>query len=136
MAKRSRGPRVRRRRPHARAAETIFTPSIDPERSSTKTTSRAAPRNPSRTGRTMERKAQLHFAVLQAGQPLRIRDADRRFFARRDVPDLQRENVAALLLEERCPLSGRDGVHVFAARGFPLLDLAFHGAAGDAHLEA
>ena len=54
---RSRGPSVRRSEAQARAAEAIFGPCIDPERSSTKTTSRAAPRNPWRAGGTRESKA-------------------------------------------------------------------------------
>ena len=57
IAKRSRGASVRKSNPHARDAETILIPSIEPERSTTKTTSRAAPRNPSRAGGMRERKA-------------------------------------------------------------------------------
>ena len=54
---RSRGPSVRNSEAQARPAEAIFGPCIEPERSRTKTTSRATPRNPWRAGGTTESRA-------------------------------------------------------------------------------
>src|SRR5205823_1449985 len=83
-----------------------------------------------------EREAQLGLAVLEAGQPLRVGDAHGGFLARRDVADLQREDIVALLLQQRGALSRRQRFGIVAPRLFALLHLAHHRAASDAHLEA
>ena len=86
-------------------------------------------------GRDHQRQPQLGAAVLEEGQPLRIRQAHRDSIARRDVADLDGEDVVAFLFEQRRALALIEGLRVLPPRLAALFDLRLQDARADLHLE-
>jgi hypothetical protein len=82
-----------------------------------------------------QREPQLGRAVLEERQALGGDEADRDLLARRQVADLDGEDVVAVLLESAARLPLLDGLGVGAARFAALLDDALDDAGADLELE-